>query len=83
VKQKKTSHFRTENQRTPSQPEDFFYLSLPTKSQTCLDESFAAYFDEERVYGRPEPVFRQYYLLLQLERWEFPFNTGWRIKLVH
>jgi hypothetical protein len=55
-----------------------------------LDETLAAYFDEERVDGRTDAVFHQAVvtkwpdsLLLQLERWEFSVNTGERVKLVH
>jgi ubiquitin C-terminal hydrolase len=87
-----TAIIRTGNEKKTPPPQDFLYLSLPTKNLSCLDEAFAAYFKEERMDGSESgvPRYRQTvvtrwpdYLVLQLERWEFDSGERNNNKLVH
>jgi hypothetical protein len=83
-------HTGNENEITP--PQDFLYLSLPTKNLSRLDDVFAAYFEEEPIETSESgiPCYRQTivtrwsdYFVLQLERWKFDMDKRSNTKLMH
>jgi ubiquitin C-terminal hydrolase len=90
---KLTTHIRAGDSDFTSTPEDFFYLSLRTKNMSYIGDAFVAYFEEEFMeggYNGLAPAFRHSevtqwpdYLVVQLQRWDFAFETGSHPKLTH
>ena len=93
-----TTFIRTDSRVLSSRSQDFFYLSLPTKGCSRLDDAFAAYFEDDpmtdgylvegesnRVAASSRVAITRWpdYLVIQLQRWDFAMETGERNKLVH
>lgn len=98
IQGKLQSTTQTANKVIASETEDFYFLSIPTKGLSQLDQALKKYFEDSPIEGgytledtgEKVDALKQIriikwpqYLCLQLQRWDFNYDTQERTKLNH